>query len=461
MIARVRSNSTWIALLVAASLAGSACAPDDSDSAGDGDPSADAGGDAVGGDDANPGDAVDRDGTDDGTDDTEGPGDDDGSDGATDTADTDDADPTDVSSGTDTGSDTSSTLRCDLPAVVDTEVVVDTGCAPLASDGVRVTATGRLVLQPGVTVAFSAGTVLQVDGGGELAAQGTAADVVTLRGAVAEPGTWQGILARFSGTRGSTVRLSHTVVEHGGFEGATALACFTSLSSVGVRNTIAIADTTFADCAVYGVLVLRPDGDFEAFDRVTITRADTALSLHPDVIGSLPAQVAIDDNAVLQVRPGTLNHTQTWQAQRSPWRVAGAVAVGSTDGGPAPLLTLAPGVELLFVAGSDLLVGATPGGLVANDVRFAAQDGSGPWGGIRFLERTTEGSLANVQVSGTGGPESPGRLVAAGVLLRETGERVSITNSEFFDNVVDITVDCASTPVLSGNVATVVTGTDC
>jgi len=459
MIARVRSNSTWIALLVASSLAGSACAPEDSDSAGEGEPSADAGGDAAGADDANPDDAVDPDGTDGGTTDTEGT-DDDGTDGATDTEGTDDADPADVSPGTDTASDTGSTLRCDLPAVVDTEVVVDTGCAPLASDGVRVASTGRLVLQPGVTVAFSTGALLQVEGGGELVAQGTAEDVITLQGAVAEAGTWQGIYARFSGTTGSTVRLSHTVVEHGGFEGAEALGCLTSLSGVGARNTIAITDTTFADCAFFGVLVLSPDSDFEVFDRVTITRADTALSLHPDVIGSLPAQVAIDDNAVLQVRPGTVSRTQTWQPQRSPWRVAGSVAVGSTNSGPAPVLTLAPGVELLFVAGGDMLAGATPGGLVANDVRFAAQEGGDRWGGIRFLESTTEGNLDNVQVSGTGGPESFG-LIGAGVLLRETGDRVSITNSEFSDNVVDIAVDCASTPALSGNTATVVTEPGC
>jgi hypothetical protein len=239
------------------------------------------------------------------------------------------------------------------------------------------------------------------------------------------------------------------------------LGCLTSLSGVGARNTIAITDTTFADCAFFGVLVLSPDSDFEVFDRVTITRADTALSLHPDVIGSLPAQVAIDDNAVLQVRPGTLSHTQTWQPQRSPWRVAGSVAVGSTDARTAPVLTLASGVELLFVAGGDMLVGATPGGLVANDVRFAAQEGGDRWGGIRFLESTTEGNLNSVQVSGTGGPESPGRLIAAGVLLRETGDRVSITNSEFSDNVVDIAVDCASTPALSGNTATVVTEPGC
>jgi hypothetical protein len=459
MIARVRSNSTWIALLMASSLAGSACAPDDSDSAGDGEPSADADGDAAGADDANPGDAGDRDGTDGGTTDTEGP-DDDGTDGATDTEGTEDADPADVSPGTDTGSDTGSTLRCDLPAMVDTEVVVDTGCAPLASDGVRVASTGRLVLQPGVTVAFSTGAVLQVDGGGELVAQGTAEDMVTLQGAVAEAGTWRGIYARYSGTTGSTVRLSHTVVQHGGFEDFEAMACLTSLSGVSARNTIAITDTTFADCAFLGVVVLSPNSDFEAFDRVTITRADTALSLHPDVIGSLPAQVAIDDNAVLQVRPGTLSHTQTWQPQRSPWRVDGEVAVGSTNSGPAPLLTLAPGVELLFVADSDMLVGASPGGLVANDVRFAAQEGGGRWGGIRFLESTTESNLNNVQVSGTGtGPF--GGFMGAGILLRETGDRVSITNSEFVDNVVDIFVDCASTPVLTGNMATVVNDTGC
>jgi hypothetical protein len=473
MIARVRSNSTWIALLVASSLAGSACAPDDSDSdsAGDGEPSADAGGDAVGADDANPGgdaagaddanpgDAVDPDGTDGGTTDTEGP-DDNGTDGATDTEGTEDADPADVSPGTDTGSDTGSTLRCDLPAVVDTEVVVDTGCAPLTSDGVFVASTGRLVLQPGVTVSFSTGALLEVEGGGELVAQGTAEAVVTLQGAVAEAGQWQGIWARFTGETGSTVRLSHTVVQHGGFEGAVALGCLTS-NGTFVPNTIAITDTTFADCAFYGVVVLTPNQDFEAFDRVTITRADIAISLVPDVIGSLPAQVAIDDDAVLQLRPGNVMHTQTWQPQRSPWRgEGGSVIIVPPVLGPAPVpvLTLAPGVELLFEAGMELIV--RQGGLVANDVRFAAQEGGGPWGGIRFLENTTEGNLNNVQISGTGaGPF--GFKIGAGVHLSDTGDRVSITNSEFVDNVVDIFVDCTSTPVLTGNMATVVNGTGC
>ncbi len=337
-------------------------------------------------------------------------------------------------------------------------MVVDTGCPPIASDGARIVSGGRLALSPGVTVRFARGALLVVEGGGELSAQGTMGATVTLEGAEAERASWQGILARFAGTETSTVRLEHAVVRHGGFVGDEALACLTSNGTVTAPNTIEVRDTTLSDCGSFGVLVLGPNQDFAAFERVRISNSDRAMSLHADVIGSVPAGVMLDPGAVLQSRGGTVQHTQTWQPQSVPWQVDVAIAVGGVD---TPVLTLAEGLVLEFVEAGDILVGATPGGLVAERVSFRRKSGGGPWGGIRFLEETSVGALTGVEVSGTGGLPSPGGLTAAGVFLRGTADRVSIRDSVFSENTVDIAVDCDSAPVLTGNAAVVSRASGC
>jgi len=429
----------------------------DADLNGDASPDANVGGtDTAGGTDA--GDETDAPGGTDAGDETDVPGGADAGGGADGGADA--GDETDVIGGTDAGggTDGGTPLRCAIPSVIDTEVVVDTGCLPIDSEGARIVRGGRLVVSAGVTVRFASGAVLVVEGGGEFSAQGAEGAPVTLEGATAERGSWEGILARFAGTETSIVRLEHAVVRHGGLVGAEAAACLTSIGTVTSPNIIELRDTTISDCATYGVLVAAPNQDFAAFERVTITASDSAMSLHADVIGSIPAGVTLDSGAVLQNRGGTVQHTQTWQPQSVPWQVDAAIAVG---GSQAPVLTLAEGLVLEFVGGGDLLVGATPGGLVADRVTFRRKSGDGPWGGIRFLEQASIGTLSGVTVSGTGGLPSLGGFIAAGALLRGTADRISIRDSVFSDNTVDIAVDCASTPVLTGNTAEVTRPSGC
>ncbi len=458
-----RSLSYWTSILILPSALAAGCVDESSDgpdAAVDASSASDAAGDstdATGSEDAadNSTDAV-------GVEDAE-EGDGDAGEGVTDIgpdAVVDAGDASDTGSAGDAGAgpDASSELRCTIPSVVDAEVVVDTGCPPIESEGVSVVRGGRLVLNPGVEVRFARGALLVVEGGGELSARGTPEATVTLAGIEAERGSWQGLLARFAGTETSTVRLEHAVLRHGGFSGSEALACLTSIGSVTVPNLIEIRDTTISDCAVYGVLVMARNQDFAAFERVRITGTDRAMGLPADVIGSVPAGVVLDPDAVLQNRGGNVAHTQTWQPQSVPWQVDVAVDVG---GSVAPVLTLADGLALEFVDGGDMIVGATPGGLVAERVTFRRKTAGGPWGGIRFLEETTVGSLTGVDVSGTGGPPGSGDLIGAGVLMRGTADRVSIRDSVFSDNTVDIAVDCDSTPVLSGNTAAVTSPSGC
>jgi hypothetical protein len=231
-----------------------------------------------------------------------------------------------------------------------------------------------------------------------------------------------------------------------------------TINSSQSAHAVSVTSTTFSDCGTYGVLVPGPRQDFAAFTDVSFERTETALSLHADVVGSVPPGVGLEPGTRLQLRGGTVERSQTWFPQSVPWQVDVAIAVG---GAASPELTLAPGLSLVMSPGVDVLVGATPGGLRATDVQFGPRGADGPWGGIGLLPGTTVAALEGVQVTGTGGPGSPGIPVAAGVFVQGDGAAVEITDSVFADNVVDILLDCGGSATLSGNTATVETGDGC
>ena len=345
---------------------------------------------------------------------------------------------------------------CVLPETIDSEVIIGSACPPIATAGVTIVGGGRLRLDPGVVLRFGDGALLTINGGGALDVRGTEAAPVVLEGQTAAPGSWQGLFVRAVAEATATVNLSHAAVRHGGFSGPDALGCMTVVTSVS-PHVLSVTDTVFADCGTYGVLIPTPGQDFAAFTDVSFTGTETALSLHADVVGSIPPGVGLEADARLQLRGGTVEHSQTWVPQSVPWHVDVAIAVGGPN---APELTLAPGLELVMGRGVDVLVGATPGGIRASGARFTAGP-NGPWGGIAVLEGATAGVFEGVEISGTGGPGSPGFPVPAGVFVQGDGATTRIVDSVFSENVVDILLACGGAAELSGNSATIRNGDGC
>jgi len=342
-----------------------------------------------------------------------------------------------------------------LPAIVDRTITLASACSPVLPAGsVEIVKGGHLVIEAGVTVRFAPAAVLRV-AGGTLTTRGTQGSRVVLEGVSPLKGSWQGVLSSFSGNDFSTVTLAGTTVRHGGFDGGEALGCL-SVNRGPVRNLVSVTASSFEECEVFGVLVLAASQDFVAFSDVTIHNADIAMSVHPDVVGSIAAGLTLDPGAHLDVRAGSLVHSQTWLPQGEPWRLVQSFNVDHLSN---PVLTLAPGLRIVAVAQVAINVGSGFGGaLIATNVSFVSE-GAGPWAGIRLRDFTRTSVLDGVTVSGTGGVVELGYL-PSGVVMKNTGANVTVRNSTFSGNATDIRV-CNSTPTLTNNTATVVIDTGC
>ena len=344
----------------------------------------------------------------------------------------------------------------DLPATIDDTVTLTAACSPyLPAASVEVVTGGHLVIEGGVTVRFARGAVLRV-AGGALTTQGDAANRVVLEGVDAAKGSWQGVLSSAAAASSSSLTLVGTTVRHGGFDGGEALACLT-VGRGPNQSQVSVTGSTFETCDVFGVLVLGGTQDFGAFTDVTIHDADVAMSVHPDVVGSIAGGLTLDPGAHLDVRAGSLVHSQTWAAQSEPWRMVQSFNV---DDPSDPVLTLAPGLRIVAVPAVAINVGSGFGGaLMATDVSFAAAEDA-PWAGIRLRDFTNPSVLDGVSISGTGGlPELD--IPPAGVSLHGSRDAVTIQNSTFSENETDIFVDCGSAPTLQDNVAGVVRQDGC
>ena len=76
---------------------------------------------------------------------------------------------------------------------------------------------------------------------------------------------------------------------------------------------------------------------------------------------------------------------------------------------------------------------------------------AGAWTGIRLSPQTSLAEFTTTTV----------RQAVIGLSLEDTAALVTLTDNIFETNITDVFVDCASTPLLSGNTATVEQETGC
>jgi hypothetical protein len=326
---------------------------------------------------------------------------------------------------------------CDLAAVIDDEVVIPASCSPLLVDHtVTVGQSGSLTFSPGLTVRFDDDTGLDVFG--DLIAAGTAEDAIVIEsGGSAAAGAWRGVSV--FGAADSVV-FEHVTVRHGGQLGDDLLAGCLTLDTVA-DDVVSVTDSTFEDCAGAGFASFA-SSNLGAFDANTFVRCPLGMDVQGGSVASISGNQVFTDTPRILVRLGFVARSGTWAAQALPWELGSSLVV---DGVDQPTLTLAA-QTLRFAAETSLVVGGKSGGaLVADDVVFEAVDDGAGWVGLDFAQFTGPSTLTSVTVNDAD----------VGVGLSETGANVTISDSTFADNGVDIFVDCDSTPVLTGNTATV------
>lgn len=276
----------------------------------------------------------------------------------------------------------------------------------------------QVTIEPCAVVEIAGGVTITVYPEGGFAAEGTEDGPVRVTGADAEP--WSSIRSF-----GGPIRLVHARVEGGGDpqNGAPdAEAMIESVADVHVEHV------TLAGSASQG-LALDVGGRFteDADDLVIEGSAGFPVRLHPAALGSVPAGAYVG-NAVDEILVATNAVTDAIAADLTirdrgvPYRIGDALdaaelRVGVSQGGPAAVLTIEPGVELRFAEGGLLSVEhnhdaeAASGALVAvgtadRPIVFtsaASAPVAGDWFGIWFggiPDPRTEIAFARVAYAG-------------------------------------------------------------
>ncbi|MFN2114604.1 MAG: hypothetical protein ACK2T6_02745, partial [Anaerolineae bacterium] len=255
-------------------------------------------------------------------------------------------------------------------------------CAPYVVRD-EVTVAGELdpllILDIGVTIAFDEdGTIVAgVDESlpGELVANGSEGEPVILTGLVETPGSWGGItLGPYSGLSS----FINTIFKYGGRGGQPML-------TVQSPDATALL-MSFEDAAGYPLAII-----------------PSAVSSFMSSLFDIEEQV-FKDNAlqrvlVLSDEDPRVTRNATWGDAGVPFEIAGSMIV---SGSSIPKLTLDPGAELLFRAGSELRIGddrTGPGEFVTRGtderqvVLTATDQQPGSWIGLRV---TDDASLATI-----------------------------------------------------------------
>jgi parallel beta-helix repeat protein len=247
-----------------------------------------------------------------------------------------------------------------------------------------------LTLSPGVRLRFKPGTGLIVGGQpgttGELVASGSPGNRTTFTSDSSSPapGNWQGITFRFTRTSGAS-SLNNCLIEYAGGNGFGSVFCDSA--------AISLTGTIVRNSANYGVYVRK--AQLAEFTGNNISScASYPMAIEPDLIACIGAGNTLvgPPNRGVLVLPGSIRQSITWPNHGFPYVVQGDLDIGYLS---HPVLTLARGDTIVFLANARLRIGATfntqrdSGGLAADSVTFTSlTPPPGTWRGIEFLNYT-------------------------------------------------------------------------
>ena len=328
---------------------------------------------------------------------------------------------------------------------------------------VHVGNAATLTLEPGVQVRFSVYGGLTFDSpGAVLKAQGTTAAPVSFTAdsaAVTQEnpikGFWSGVLISTSQSELRNVVMSdcardtYLVLPYFG-------ACLVLADLFGDHPRPVLQNVTIKDFGITGLLMQNGGGVGGTSGNLTITGGGPfyfgggglPIFSAPNEVGTIPTTTTLSGNLSNEIRVGLLGQigggnfgdsvihdNQTWPNLSVPYRVDITLRVWGSN---APMLTLAPGVELRFARSSGLLVGRDgPGGLLAagtagSPILFTSQDAfkyPDSWNGIVFGQSVAAQSKLDHAIVEWGGGFNATFLWNGEVVVELNGLDSLITNS--------------------------------
>ena len=338
---------------------------------------------------------------------------------------------------------------CPAAGAVKRDVTLTKKCSPYRQPmgGIDVINGATLTIEAGVEIIFNPNDWLEVGAGGKpgrLIAKGTAEEpiVFTAAGSDTDRG-WMGVWFH-SGTLEGSV-LSHAVVRRAGGlnpleKPKLPLGCITL---TGVKpGSLEIADVRTERCIHGG---LRMTESQVRLGSLSFANMPVGFNVDAASAGQILQAALLSDVPQHVIRGGNVTGDARWLPQPVPYVVEGDVRVGGAN---SPKLTLAAGLELRFAKSRSLVVGEEqPGSLSAEgsaEAPVTLTSAKEPWGGVRFMSQTLEGSrLSYVKVGQTSGE--------AAVAVRSEPGRVEIRDSTFSENADDVLVGCGAKPKLASN----------
>ncbi|MBN2381089.1 right-handed parallel beta-helix repeat-containing protein [candidate division WOR-3 bacterium] len=250
-----------------------------------------------------------------------------------------------------------------------------------------VTVEATLTLEPGVIVRFNSGTGLWIgySAPGALVAQGSSGSLIYFTSNVnpASPGDWLGIVFDDYTIDAATV-LDYCVIEYGGGNGYGEIQCNAASPS--------ITKSTIRRSSSYGIYA--DDEGFDAFSNNEVTEnADYPIYIRAGQVHTLGSGNDFSGNSKqgVVVDYDDVTITCTWRNHGVPYVIKDDVTV---EGNASPILTIASGCILKFMAGAGFYVGySESGALRADGVTFtsaASPASRGDWLGITFEDYTMD-----------------------------------------------------------------------
>ncbi len=259
--------------------------------------------------------------------------------------------------------------------------------------------TARLIIEPGVVIAFEANAGLGIYDNGSITAAGTATEPITFKGSTATQGWWRGVHLE---TNNPLNELSHMIIEHAG---SNYVYCCNDAASLFIKDgQVKLQDLTLRQGGDFG-LVVREAAQLNDYARVTITSHEGQPGkIAPERLGELDgidSDYTGNDEDLFYVETQAINEEVTWKAINVPYLLEGKV-LNIEEG-----LVVEAGVEIVMEQGAGLGVYgngylAINGSSTAPVVMKGEQATKGWWRGINIETNNNLNSIDYLQLSDAG-----------------------------------------------------------
>ncbi len=312
------------------------------------------------------------------------------------------------------------------------------------NSGVKLDSAVTLHIAPGTLILMNNNASLSV--AGTLLAQGTPSAPIIVSSAAAQPAPNDWDYIDFTGPSANGSKLDYVNVSYGGYTG-------TDSAEVSASNG---AGPSFSNS-----IFAFSDGDglyLDDGDRAVVTNCafanngGFAISASADNVALITATASAAGQKGIEVRPATISHSGTWEAQNTPLQLDSGVIVGQ-----GTTITIQPGAMLEMLNNGSLSVHGTliARGIAGAPIVFtsaAATPAPNDWDYIDFVGPGAGGVLDYVYVlyggyTGSGGAEVSAESGTAPTITHcviayssgdgiyvDDGSLATVANNSFHDN---------------------------